>query len=119
MSAAAEFHAGHGYLTESVTIPGTDKTGSHALPPMTFPPNTRLAIVNAAPDLARVEAGRLDLAPEPIALPETLRATLAPVAAAAAKRRTAASRPRRRRGAWMATDRRPEAPDAPSPPGRA
>ncbi|WP_052389624.1 ATP-binding protein [Belnapia moabensis] len=44
-----------------------------------------LAIVNDALDLARVEAGRLDLAPEPIALPESLRATLALVAAAAAK----------------------------------
>jgi signal transduction histidine kinase/AmiR/NasT family two-component response regulator len=43
-----------------------------------------LAIVNDALDLARVEAGRLDLAPEPIPLPETLRATLALVAAAAA-----------------------------------
>ncbi|WP_144404353.1 response regulator [Belnapia sp. F-4-1] len=43
--------------------------------------------MNDAFDLARVEAGLLDLAPEPIALPETLRATLALVAAAAAAKR--------------------------------
>ncbi|SDC96267.1 ATP-binding protein [Belnapia rosea] len=46
-----------------------------------------LAIVNDALDLARVEAGRLDLAPEPVALPEALQATLALVAAAAAAKR--------------------------------
>ncbi len=43
-----------------------------------------LAIVNDALDLARVEAGRLDLQPQPMAPAETLRATLALVAAAAA-----------------------------------
>jgi signal transduction histidine kinase/ActR/RegA family two-component response regulator len=43
-----------------------------------------LAIVNDSLDLARVEAGRLDLSPQPIALHDTLSSTLDLLAAAAA-----------------------------------